>query len=249
MVKLVGILNITPDSFSDGGLFVDPQKALAHAAQMFADGADLIDVGAESTNPRSTPLTAAQEWQRLEPVLPALLQKYPGKVSLDTYHPETAQKALQLVPDVIINDITGMQNPAMVEVVARYKAHCIISQLPATDAQTAHTEKYLQDAQEVLQDLLAKQKLLVSKGVPAGNIILDPGIGFGKTPELNRELLTFAALVPGTKIMIGYSRKRFLGEHRMELAPNLMAGKLATKSGAEYLRVHDVAGHAALKQA
>lgn len=248
MIKLAGILNITPDSFSDGGLFVDPHKALAHAEQLFTDGADLLDVGAESTNPWSTPLTAGQEWQRLAPVLPELLKKYPGKISLDTYHPETAQKALELAPDVIINDITGMGNPAMVDVVARYKAYCIVSQLPAPDPQTAHKEKHVGDVNVVLQDLLAKEKLLINKGVPVERIIVDPGIGFGKTPELNKQLLSFAKLVPGKRVMIGYSRKRFLGDERMKLAPNLAAGKIATESGAAFLRVHDVAGHAVLKQ-
>ena len=242
MVQLVGILNITPDSFSDGGLFVDPAKALAHAAQLFADGAALVDVGAESTNPRSQPLTAAQEWARLAPVLPALLRAYPGQISLDTYHPETAEKALAL-GDVIINDVTGMADPAMITVVARHHARCIVSHMPAATAQAAHTQAPLTTVAQVRDDLLAKEAALVRRGIPRDRIILDPGIGFGKTPELNRQLLSFAAEVPDRPVMIGYSRKRFLGEHRMELAPNIAAGRIAVAAGAAFLRVHDVAGH------
>jgi dihydropteroate synthase len=243
MVQLVGILNITPDSFSDGGLFVEPAAALGQADQLFADGADMIDVGAESTNPRSKPLDWQEEWQRLQPVLPELLQRYPGRLSLDTYHPETAERALQL-GEITINDITGLQNPAMREVVLRHAARCIVSQLPRADAQAAHTGELLSDMQPVIDDLLRTHAWLAEHGLPAENIILDPGIGFGKTPELNWKLLKVAAELPGYAVMIGYSRKRFLGEQRMELAPNLSAADIAVASGAAYLRVHDVAGHA-----
>lgn len=242
MTQLVGILNITPDSFSDGGQFVEPSIALDHAAQLFKDGATLLDVGAESTRPGATPLTADKEWQRLEPVLPRLMRHYPGKISLDTYHPQTAERALQL-GDIIINDVTGMNNPDMMAVVAKHKARCIVSHLLGTNIQTAHAQKPVANMQQVRDDLLAKATELQTAGVPKQNIILDPGIGFGKTPELNVELLKFAKQVPDYKVMIGYSRKRFLGEHRMDLAPNLNAGRIAIAAGVAYLRVHDVAAH------
>lgn len=242
MTQLVGILNVTPDSFSDGGQFFDPTKAVEHAEQLFKDGADLVDVGAESTRPGATALTPDQEWQRLKDVLPALIKKYPGKISLDTYHPETADRALVL-GDVIINDITGMNNPQMIEVVARHGARCIVSHLPGVDVQLAHQQKPIDDVQQIRRDLLEKLALLGDRGVPAGRIILDPGIGFGKTMELNRDLLEFPKLMPGHEVMLGYSRKRFLGEHRMELEPNLAAGRVAIAAGAAYLRVHDVAAH------
>lgn len=242
MTQLVGILNLTPDSFSDGGQFTTPKTAVAHAQKLFADGASLVDVGAESTRPGATPLTARQEWQRLEPVLPTLIKQYPGQISLDTYHPQTAERAL-ILGDVIINDVTGMNNPAMVAVVVKYKARCIVSHLPGANVQVAHTQKPVDSVQQVKQDLLAKVAELGDRGVPAANIILDPGIGFGKTMQLNRELLTFARLLPKYRVMVGYSRKRFLGENRMLLAPNLAAGRVAIAAGAAYLRVHDVAGH------
>lgn len=242
MACLVGILNITPDSFSDGGRFDEPAAALAQAAKLFADGAALLDVGAESTRPGAAPLAPEQEWQRLEPILPRLVELYPGKISLDTYHPETAAKALEL-GDVIINDVTGMNNPSMVDVVVQHNARCIISHLRGADPQAVHQGELINDIQVVVDELLAKADLLRARGLPKDKIILDPGIGFGKTPALNRRLLEFAHYTPDYPVMIGYSRKRFLGDHRLELEPNLEAGKIAIMAGATYLRVHDVAGH------
>lgn len=242
MTQLVGILNITPDSFSDGGEFTTTEAALAQAAQLFADGAALVDVGAESTRPGATPLTAHEEWERLEPVLLPLLERYPERISLDSYHPETVQRAFKH-GRVIVNDVTGMQNPAMIRVVAAHGATCVISHLAAADPQSAHAGSLVDDAQVIVDDLLARADVLRAEGLERDQIILDPGIGFGKTPELNRRLLEFARLVPEYAVMIGYSRKRFLGEDRMEVAPNLAAGRIAIAAGAAYLRVHDVAAH------
>ena len=245
MVKLVGILNVTPDSFSDGGLFTDPAAALARAAKLFADGAELVDVGAESTRPGALALTTEAEWQRLSEVLQQLIKLYPEQISVDTYHPETAARALDL-GDVIINDVTGMNDPAMVDIVASRHARCVISHLPAADPQAAHESEPIDDVEQIKEDLLARARLLQDRGLSKGKIILDPGIGFGKTAELNRKLLEFAREVPDYPVMIGYSRKRFLGERRIEPEPNLEAGRIAVASGAAYLRVHDVAGHRTL---
>jgi len=242
MVQLVGILNVTPDSFSDGGHFMEPGAALEHAAQLFADGAALVDIGAESTRPGAAPLTPDQEWQRLESILKELVKLYPGKISVDTYHAQTAEKALS-ISDVIINDITGLNDPAMAETVVRHDAHCIVGHMRGTDPQAVHRGELIDDIQIVVADLLAKTGLLQEKGLPKSKIILDPGIGFGKTERLNRELLEFAQYIPDYPVMVGYSRKRFLGDKRMELATNLEAGRVAIDSGAAYLRVHDVAGH------
>lgn len=245
-VELVGILNVTPDSFSDGGKYFDPKNAIAQARQLFADGAALIDVGAESTNPWSKPLSPTEEWQRLEHVLTVLVKEFPGKISVDTYHSQTARKALELEVS-IINDVTMFRDPAMVNLAAKYggKARYIVSHLSpkAKTIADAHKNMPTTTVQEVEDELLAKYKELVGRGVPAQNIILDPGIGFGKTPQLNPQLLEFARYVPGHSVMIGYSRKRFLGEHRMDIEPNLEAAKTAIAAGAKYLRVHDVASH------
>ena len=243
VTSLVGVLNITPDSFSDGGLYVDPGVALDHAEQLFADGAYLVDVGAESTRPNATPLTPAEEWSRLEPVLPSLLERHPGRISLDTYHPETAERALKL-GDLIINDITGMNNESMVDVVTHYGACCIISYLPNANPQAEMQDGILVDDEQVIvKGLLAKEALLVEGGLSRDRIIVDPGIGFAKTPALCDRLLEFPRLMPDHQVMLGYSRKRFLGELRRELEPNLAAGRRAIAAGAAYIRVHDVAGH------
>jgi dihydropteroate synthase len=242
MTQLVGILNITPDSFSDGDLFLDPEQAIKHAEEMFSDGAALVDVGAESTRPGAIPISSREELHRLGPALDWFSALYPGRLSLDTYHPQTADKALS-VRDFIINDVTGMTNPAMVEVVVKHQARCIIGHLPGTDIQVIHQAKPIDSLQQVVDDLLAKADLLQTKGLNHAKIILDPGIGFGKTDELNWKLLEFAKEVPDYKVMIGYSRKRFLGDDRMKLEPNLAAGRVAMTAGAAYLRVHDVAGH------
>jgi dihydropteroate synthase len=246
MVKLVGILNVTPDSFSDGGKFYDPASAIAQADKLFSDGASLVDIGAESTRPKAKALTADEEWQRLEPILKVLIPKYPSKISLDSYHPETQDKAFAIGP-VIINDVTGMTNPEMVSTVAKLKPPMvIISHLPDMALQEAHQLEPVTTIKQVREDLLAKAKLLEEAGISRDQIILDPGIGFGKTRELNEQLLKFAEQVPLYSVMIGYSRKRFLGEDRMSLAPNLKAGRIAIAHHAKYLRVHDVAGQAKL---
>jgi len=247
MTQLVGILNLTPDSFSDGGLFTETVKAIEQATSLFAKGAALVDIGAESTRPGAKALTSDEEWHRLEPVLTELFERYPGKLSVDTYHPETAARALAL-GDVIINDVTGLNDSDMVDVIVGYNARCVIGQLPGGNIEAAHRGKLVDDVAAVTQDLLAKAAELEERGLNRDKIILDPGIGFGKTPELNVELQAFAKEVPDYKVMIGYSRKRHLGDKRMELEPNLEAGRAAIAAGAAYLRVHDVAGHHRLLQ-
>ncbi|TAL14727.1 dihydropteroate synthase [Patescibacteria group bacterium] len=244
MVQLVGILNVTPDSFSDGGNFIDPETAIQQADQLFNDGATLVDIGAESTRPNAEVLSDEKEWSRLEPILKVLIPKYPGKLSLDTYHPSTVKKAWAIGP-IIINDVTGFNNPEMVNAVAKLRANVIVSHLPPDmTIQQAHELTPVTSVDQVKDELLEKAKELEAAGLSRKQIILDPGIGFGKTPEVNRQLLSFARLVPQYAVMIGYSRKRFLGENRMDVAVNLEAGTIATKSGAVYLRVHDVRGHA-----
>jgi dihydropteroate synthase len=246
MVQLVGILNVTPDSFSDGGQFFEPHNAMTRADELFKAGASFVDVGAESTRPNAVPLNDSEEWNRLEPVLKDLLTRYPGKIMLDSYHPETVKRAFDIGP-VIINDVTSFNNLAMVAIVGSLKpSSVVISHLPNLPLQEAHRLTPVSTVEEVKRDLLTKAQLLEDNGLMRSQIILDPGIGFGKTMELNEKLLTFADQVPEYDVMIGYSRKRFLGEHRMELLPNLKAGKIAITHGAKYLRVHDVDGHSEL---
>lgn len=243
MVSLVGILNVTPDSFSDGGEFINPEVAIKQAYTLFNDGARIVDVGAESTRPHAEVLTDEQEWSRLKPVLEVLLLKYPGQISLDSYHPATIKKAWAIGP-IIINDITGFNDPAIRRLAVQHNATVIISHFPPhVTIEQAHESMPVTSVQQVKNELLAKAKILEDEGLNRHHIILDPGIGFGKTPEVNKQLLTFAELVPQYQVMIGYSRKRFLGDKRMELGPNLEAGRIAVASGATYLRVHDIASH------
>lgn len=243
MVQLVGILNVTPDSFSDGGECIDPDTAIKHAEKLFNDGASIVDVGAESTRPNAEVLTDDEEWQRLEPILNKLIPRYPGQISLDSYHPNTIKKAWQIGP-VIINDVTGFHDIAMQDFAIKNQATVVISHLPdGMTIQQAHASATMTDIQEVKNQLLETAKRLEEKGLGREHIILDPGIGFGKTVELNKQLLTFATYVPQYQVMIGYSRKRFLGENRMETMPNIEAGKIAIQSGAAYLRIHDVRTH------
>jgi len=244
-VELVGILNITPDSFSDGGKYTSTDSALKHAERLYTDGADIIDVGAESTRPGAEQLSDDEEWMRLAEIWPKLVQKYNGKLSLDTYHPATVRKASEY-GDFIVNDVTAFADPEMIDTVSELNLRCIISHLPFAakgNIQAAHTGKLVETVAQVRDELLEKRELLIRAGIRKDQIILDPGIGFGKTPETNWELLKFAEHVPDSDVMIGYSRKRFLGENRMDNEPNLAAGKIAIESGAKYLRVHDAAAH------
>jgi len=206
-----------------------------------------VDVGAESTRPGATTLSQKDELSRLDPVILSLLKRYPGLISLDSYNPDTIEHYANISPSFIANDVTGFNNPRMIEVVAKYNLRCILSHFPKKhrqDIQAAHNDpNKISSVNQVLDELLSRQAEMIAAGIPKDHIILDPGIGFGKTPELNRKLIEFASLTPGQDVMIGYSKKKFLGEDRFDIDTNLKAGLLAIKSGARYLRVHDVAGH------
>ncbi|MEK7594098.1 MAG: dihydropteroate synthase [Patescibacteria group bacterium] len=250
MVKIVGILNVTPDSFSDGGLYSAPEVAVQRTEELFRDGADLVDIGAESTRPEATPITWQEEWGRLSPILPKLIPVYGERLSLDTYHPETAEAALNIGP-IIINDVSGMSE-AMMDIVAKYQARCVIGHIPeGTDTKTAHEGDLIDDVEVVVRDLMVKVDKIQAKGLAKEKIYLDPCIGFGKTQALNEKLLEFAKEVPDFPVMIGYSKKRFLGtdDERKDKKKNQDAGQTATDAGAAYLRVHDVEWYSELKQA
>lgn len=252
-VTLVGILNITPDSFSDGGVNFEPNTALNSAESLLRNGAQLLDIGAESTNPQSTPLSPSEEQVRLNEVLPKLLGKHPEQVSLDTYHSETVAWALQFGKP-IVNDITGLYSLKMAQLVVEHNLKCIISHLPpgAKGVPTrAHTAVLTDDIQRVVNDLTNRVEFLHELGLKKSQIIIDPGLGFGKTMRLNWQLLKFADYMPDYPVMIGHSNKRFLGcdeatgeplpdgqELRFSKERNVYAASIATKAGASYLRVH-----------
>jgi dihydropteroate synthase len=239
--EIFGILNITPDSFSDGGLFFDTKKAINHAEKMFSQGADYIDIGGQSTRPQASEIFWREEWQRIEPALKKLLKLYPEKISLDTKHFQTAQKFLAL-GGRILNDVSGFQDCRMQELVVEFEPTVIINHFPGKTIQEVHEQK-IRSMKKVADDLLARREELIQRGFSDQKIILDPGIGFGKTMELNWELLKFSSFVPEQKVMIGHSRKRFLGTNRFEKNSNLYAAQIALDAGAQYLRVHDVELH------
>lgn len=253
-LQLVGVLNVTPDSFSDGGANLDPSAALASAKKLLDDGASVIDVGAESTNPRSTPLSPSEEQARLKNILPELLKHYPNQVSLDTYHHETVAWALQFGRP-IINDITALYSLKMAQLVAGHNLTCIISHLPpgAKGVPTrAHTATLTDDINRVVSELKSRIQLLQELGIKQEQMIIDPGLGFGKTMKLNWQLLRFAEVMPDYPVMVGHSKKRFLGcdettgeplkngqELRFTPERNRYAAEIAAQAGAAYLRVHE----------
>ncbi len=249
MSELVGILNITPDSFSDGGQYSAPDSAISHATQLYAGGASIVDVGAESTRPGATALDWQEEVSRLSKFIERAKHK-DWQISLDTYHPETVVWASKHLAHFIINDVTGFRDPDMRTVAAKIGAKVIVSHLPesSADIQSAHNENPVDSVEQVVEELGTSVEKLVLAGVAKQNVIVDPGIGFGKTIELNWRLLEFGRDMPEHRVMVGYSRKRFLGADRMELEPNLHAGRIAVNAGVAYLRVHDVRGHAQLVQ-
>ena len=245
MTELVGIANLTPDSFSDGGQYNTVDLAVAHIRQLFLDGAALVDVGAESSRPGATPVTADEEWQRLEPTLSRFAPDG-HRISIDTYHPETVHRVADLLVDPIINDVTGFSNPDMVDAVAERRLRCVISHLPKTalgNIAAAHAGIRVNDELQVRDELLEAQDLMYMAGIERDRTILDPGIGFGKTSLLSRKLIGFAALVPGETVMVGYSRKKFLGPNRLDVSTNLSAATIAVAQKTAYLRVHDVFEH------
>jgi dihydropteroate synthase len=247
MTKLVGILNVTPDSFSDGGQWNNPEVLEARMQQLFDEGADIIDVGGESTRPGATPVAIEEEQERLKPVLDIAKNSFePWQFSFDTRHGKIAEWIVhEWSNGVLINDVTGLSDPAMVNIVNQRKLKVVVGHLPAPargNIAAAHQEK-ITDISVVKAELAKKVARLVGQGLTRRQIILDPGIGFGKHPNLNHQLITFAAETE-LPVMVGYSRKRFLGEeNRNNPEFNAALGQKAVVSGAAYLRVHDVAAH------
>lgn len=248
---VMGILNVTPDSFSDGGLWLDPDAALAHAEQMLAEGADLLDVGAESTRPGApAPVPAEEEWRRLGPVLEGLVRRFPGvPISVDTVKAETARRALE-AGAWIINDVTGLRHdPAVADACAAHGAGLVLmhSRGDLRDLATYTHATYGALMTEIAEELDAMVRTAQGRGVAPEGIAVDPGFGFGKRPEDNLRLLSRLAALRalGRPIVVGPSRKRFLGavtgrEAAERDAATAAACVLARERGAHVFRVHAV---------
>jgi len=239
---IMGILNLTPDSFSDGGRFNSVNAAVEHVQAMVEHGADIIDIGAESTRPYGAqPISAEEEMERLLPVLEKVLPHCPVPISIDTYKASVAEAALQMGAHVI-NDVGGLQqDPEMAKVVAKYKAPVVIMHNQKT---TAYQGDIISEIVTFIQRSMA---IGIAAGISPDRFIVDPGIGFGKNTEQNLEVLARLAelKVLGCPILLGTSRKRFIGE-TLDLPVNEREeGTAATVAygicnGANIVRVHDV---------
>lgn len=239
---VMGILNVTPDSFSDGGRYVDAEKALAHVRRMVADGADIIDIGAESTRPYDgqKPVSAEEEIRRLEPMLPHLAH-FGVPVSIDTMKAKVARIALDAGAS-IINDVHGLQgDPDMARVAAETGA-------PVVAMHNRDTVDASLDIMADIAEFFARTMDIAEQaGISRDKIVLDPGIGFGKTPEQSMQVLARLAELTqyGFPILVGASRKRFIAsvspsEPDQRLGGSLAAHLLAALNGAAIIRTHDV---------
>ncbi len=243
---IMGILNVTPDSFSDGGKCFNPDAAMTHAKKLAADGADIVDVGAESTRPGHTPVSAHEELARLEPILGKLTRALDTPFSIETSKACVARRAAELGVSVV-NDVWGLQkDPAMAGTVAGTGMAAVIM----------HNREVVDPELDIVADMRRffdrSLHLADAAGLPRARIILDPGIGFGKTRAQNfTALASLAALKDyGLPLLIGVSRKSLLGDRGAELPDSILirtiaANLAASINGASIFRVHDPAGHAA----
>jgi dihydropteroate synthase len=244
----MGILNVTPDSFSDGGSFYSFDLAVAHAEKLIADGADIIDIGGESTRPFAKPVSLDNELQRTIPIIEAIRRRHRIPISIDTVKAEVARRALAAGAD-IINDISALRHdPDMLDVVQNSTAAVIVMHMQGTPADMQVNPVYDNVVGDLLKFFQERIDWLTASGVDRDRLILDPGIGFGKTADHNLSILKhlsrFTAL--GLPVLLAHSRKRFLGEltglaasQRDQLTAVVSA--LSVNHGISYLRVHDVA--------
>lgn len=244
---LVGILNVTPDSFSDGGEHADPEAAVAHGLALVEDGAAIVDVGGESTRPGARPVELDEELRRLMPVVERLVDAG-VMVSVDTYKPGVASRALD-AGAVVVNDVTGFRNPEMVETVATSDCGVIAMHMQGMPIDMHIEPTYDDVVAEVEGYLLGQADLLVGAGVSRERIAIDPGIGFGKRPHHSLALLAALDRLAshGLPVLIGTSRKSFLGELLAEDSreardrATAITTAMGFASGARLFRVHEVA--------
>ena len=249
-VLVMGILNVTPDSFSDGGRYLEPGPAIARGLELLTEGADLLDLGAESTRPGSVSVPVDEQWRRLEPVLRGLREARPDAVlSLDTRAAEVAERGLALGAHVV-NDVSALADPAMAGVVARAGAGLVLMHMRGTPETMQRDTAYGDVVAEVGTYLRTRASVARHEGVAQECIAFDPGIGFGKSADGSLELLARLPelLALGQPVLVGASRKSFLARLTGDEGPpaervpaSLAAAALAVHDGAHILRVHDVA--------
>jgi len=243
---VMGILNLSQDSFFKGSSYPDVESAIERANEMVEQGADIIDIGGESTRPGSEPLTVAEEIKRVIPVIEKLLDEIKVPISLDTYKVKVAEKALEIGVHMI-NDIYGLRAEGMAKLIAKYDVPVVIMHMQGNPKDMQKNPNYKDVTKEIINFLKERAKFAVNSGINSNKIIIDPGIGFGKTTEHNleiiRNLAEFKSL--GYPILIGPSRKSFIGnilnlgpEERLE--GTLAAISISIMNGANIVRVHDV---------
>src|SRR3954452_12976744 len=243
-MQVMGVVNVTPDSFSDGGLYLDVDAAVRHANELFSDGAALVDIGGESTRPGASEISLDVELERVIPVIDRLQ----GANSVDTRKVEVAKQAVQAGAR-IVNDISAFRHaPEMAGLVASSGAGCCLMHMLGDDPRTMQDDPVYEDVVDDVKAFLEERlAFAVSEGVPEDKVWLDPGIGFGKTVENNLELLRRldGVVAIGRPVVIGTSRKSFLGKLTGRDAPDRVAATVATnvmalERGASVFRVHDV---------
>lgn len=243
----MGVLNVSPDSFYDGGCYLDPRAAVGHAIRLVEQGADLLDIGAESSRPGSDPITVEEELRRLIPVVKEVCRRVPVPVSVDTTKAVVAERALG-EGAVIVNDISALRgDPLMSALIARTGAGIVLMHMQGNPKTMQQAPCYGDVVQEVAQLLTGRMQEALEAGVDPEQIVLDPGIGFGKNIEHNLTILAnldvFARL--GRPILVGVSRKAFIGQLLGRSVEDRLLGTAAAVSvavcnGAHVLRVHDV---------
>ena len=243
---LMGVRNVTPDSFSDGGLYLDPARAVARAREMVAEGADILDIGGESSRPGAAPVPVPVEISRVVPVIRALASEIPVPISVDTCKADVAEAALE-AGAAMVNDITALSDPRMARVVARYKVPVVLMHMQGTPQTMQRNPTYRDLMGEITTFLRQALQRARAAGVDPDLTLVDPGIGFGKTVEHNLQILKALPelQVLGRPILVGPSRKSFIGnllelpvDQRLE--GTLAAVTVAAWQGAHVVRVHDV---------
>jgi dihydropteroate synthase len=245
-VKLMGVVNVTPDSFSDGGRYLDADAAIAHGEELARDGAEILDIGGESTRPGAVEVDAEEELRRTEPVVAALAGR--AAVSIDTSKTAVAEAALDAGAS-IVNDVTALRrDPEMAALCADRGAGLVLMHMPGSPRTMQDNPSYRDVVDEIKAFLAERVEAAIAAGVEEERIWLDPGIGFGKTVEHNLELLRRLAELRGLgrPLVIGTSRKSFIGridgsEVDERLGGSIASSVLAAAEGADVLRVHDVA--------
>ncbi len=244
--NILGVLNLTPDSFSDGGKFNTKKKGINHAIKLYKEGADLIDVGGESTRPGSKEVNKEDEWNRIKDILKSIVKKIP--ISLDTRKSEIMKNGIKLGVK-LINDVSGLSfDPETINILKKYKIPFVIQHTLGTPENMQKNPKYKNELLDIYDFFEEKIKLLRSKGIKHNNIILDPGIGFGKKLKHNMNLIRRVSIFHslGFPILVGNSRKRFIkdiskkNDSYTRIGGTISSSLYLMMQGVQILRIHDV---------